>query len=100
MSDLLKGIAALITALIALVTLLVTLGVLKSPTGLSPEAAAESAAASGRPAFTERLGPNDQITPGQDLVSLNGKFRLTLRSDGDLVLVANAGNKTLWSAST
>ena len=96
MSDLIKAIAALLTAVVGLLTLLVSLGVLKSPVG---QATVETTAPA-RVAFTEQLRPDAVLDAGHDLVSRNGRFRLSLTPDGNLVLLVDATKKTLWTSST
>jgi hypothetical protein len=45
---------------------------------------------------TSELPPNQTLTPGQYLQSENGRFRLTLQSDGNLVI--KEGEAVVWIA--
>lgn len=51
------------------------------------------------PKVTDTLKAGSALKVGQSLVSRNGKFTLTLRSDGNLV-VAMKAHKAVWSAKT
>jgi hypothetical protein len=44
------------------------------------------------------LGPGHALNNGQSLYSCNGQFRLTMQSDGNLVLYA--GSRALWASNT
>jgi hypothetical protein len=71
--------------------------------------AAAAAAAAGALAFavtpasaaanTDRLNPNEQLNPGERLISPNGKFVLTMQGDGNLVEYA-PGNRPVWASGT
>jgi hypothetical protein len=50
--------------------------------------------ASGSPV----LPPNQKMSPGQHLTSLNGRFRLVLQADGNLVITDNG--TAVWTADT
>jgi hypothetical protein len=45
-----------------------------------------------------KLAPPNQLTPGQSLISANGRYNLTLQADGNLVLYRGA--TPLWSTNT
>lgn len=51
------------------------------------------------PGPTDRLGTAQTLTAGQQLTSPNGRFRLTLQTDGNLVLYPATG-PALWSTRT
>lgn len=50
------------------------------------------------PTPQDRLESNQLLTPGQSLVSPNERFRLTLQTDGNLVLYR--GGTALWATAT
>jgi len=52
----------------------------------------------GHPSATA-VGPGRRLSPGSTLVSPGGQYRLTMQSDGDLVLYT-AGGSPLWSSQT
>jgi hypothetical protein len=51
--------------------------------------------------FRDTLPSGGRLNPNDDVVSNNGRFQLTMQSDGNLVLYDNArGRKVLWSSGT
>lgn len=46
------------------------------------------------------LGPNEGLRRGESLISANGRYRLDLQEDGNLVLYRQTGGATLWSSGT
>lgn len=60
---------------------------------LIPVAAASAAA------NTDRLNPNEQLNPGERLVSPNGQYVLAMQGDGNLVEYA-PGNRAVWASGT
>ena len=46
-----------------------------------------------------RLDAGQQLTKGQNLVSTNGEYRLSMQTDGNLVIY-DASNKALWNTKT
>src|SRR5260370_41701009 len=51
--------------------------------------------------FRDSLPTEGRLNPNDDVVSNNGRFQLTMQSDGNLVLYDNAsGRKNLWSSGT
>jgi len=46
------------------------------------------------------LGPGGQLTPGQDITSLNNGYKLILQTDGNLVLYRLVDNHPLWATNT
>jgi parallel beta-helix repeat protein len=52
------------------------------------------------PAGCTWLNPDEAVFPGQHQVSCDGRFRLTLRRDGNLVLTTAATGQVLWSSGT
>ena len=52
----------------------------------------------GRAART-RLNPGDTLGPGERIQSPNGRYVLTMQTDGNLVLLA-PGNRAVWASGT
>jgi surface antigen len=56
------------------------------------------------PVFTvtpaQTLEPGETLAPGESLVSKDGHFTLTMRSDGNLAFVVTGSHQTLWSSHT
>jgi hypothetical protein len=59
------------------------------PTGAQPNAAA----------VRSTLQPGDTLTAGQQLTSANGRFRVIIQADGNVVEL-DAANKVIWSTQT
>lgn len=88
-----KALAGLLTAIVAVVTLLVGLGVFNNP---SQAASTPSALAIEGRVLRERMHVNQQLRPGDALVSPSGALRLALDSSGDLVLSETATGARVW----
>ena len=98
MTDAMKALAGLVTAIVALVTLLITLGVVNPNT--TPTTSPTGAGGGGETvAFTERLRPDTRLIPGQQVVSMNGTYHLRLQDDGNLVLSSDTRGR-LWASGT
>ncbi len=52
------------------------------------------------PQTVDTLSAGEYLTPGQELVSKNQKFRLIYQTDGNLVLSRNRDGEALWSSKT
>ena len=50
-------------------------------------------------ANSDRLNPNEQLNPGERLISPNGQYVLTMQGDGNLVEYA-PGNRAVWATGT
>jgi hypothetical protein len=50
------------------------------------------------PSKGDRLGPNQQLLSGEQLVSANRQFRMQLQSDGNFVVYD--GNDAIWATGT
>jgi hypothetical protein len=51
--------------------------------------------------MSDRLYPGDQLfNNNQAIVSENGRFRLVMQSDGNLVMYRNADERALWATNT
>jgi hypothetical protein len=83
MTDFMKAVAGLLTAIVALATLLISIGVINNQS-VSPTSPIGTSV-TGR-TLTERMSANDELHPGDQLVAVNGETYLTLQSDGDLAI--------------
>jgi predicted Zn-dependent protease len=52
------------------------------------------------PVFRDRLLSGARLLPGQQLTSLNGRYRLAYQADGNLVLYDDVNRDTPWSSGT
>ncbi len=50
--------------------------------------------------MANRLHPEERLLPGEEIVSLEGRFRLTMQADGNLVLYRNSPVEALWASAT
>src|SRR5215217_3796228 len=48
----------------------------------------------------DQLNPDEQLATNQSITSNNGRFRLTLQADGNLVLYSVSDHRALWSSGT
>ena len=97
MTDFVKAVAGLLTAIVAVATLLVSLGVINGQP--SSPSSPDARPVQGR-ALTERMHANDALRRGDALVALNGAVRLTLNPDGGLVISESASGARLWQSNT
>jgi hypothetical protein len=50
--------------------------------------------------MANRLHQEERLLPGEEIVSLEGRFRLTMQADGNLVLYRNSPFEALWASAT
>ena len=76
-------------------TLLAALAVLAAVSALlAPASAVQAQGSDGT------LRPGEELAQGESVVSPNGKYRLILQNDGNLVLYATASDTALWDSRT
>ena len=76
-------------------TLLAALAVLAAVSALlAPASAVQAQGSDGT------LRPGEELAQGESVVSPNGKYRLILQHDGNLVLYVTANDTALWDSRT
>ena len=50
--------------------------------------------------MSDRLNQGDQLFHNQSITSGDGRFRLTMQSDGNLVVYRNSDGRPLWASNT
>ncbi len=50
--------------------------------------------------MSDRLNPGTRLTTNQSIISSDGRFRLTMQDDGNLVVYRTHDNHALWATGT
>lgn len=50
--------------------------------------------------MSDRLNPGTRLTTNQSIISSDGRFRLTMQDDGNLVVYRTHDNHPLWATGT
>jgi hypothetical protein len=50
--------------------------------------------------MSDRLNPGEHLFQNQDITSADGRFKLVMQPDGNLVLYQNSNGRPLWASNT
>ena len=98
-----RGTREVLAALVAVLALVVATTPAKAQEASTRTSESSGAEDSTTPEEAESDGtlrPGESLAPGESVTSPNGRYRLGLQHDGNLVLYATAGPTALWDSRT